>query len=156
MKSCSFTGHRKIKITPELIRRLKDTILYVVGLGVTEFYAGGSWGFDMLCEQTVIEMQKEYSTVKLHLILPCPPEEQTKGWNATLVSEYKKILEYADSVTVLSEHYTDECMKKRNARLVELADYCICYCTNRRSGTGQTVRMAENKGIPVINIANKT
>ena len=43
-------------------------------------------------------------------------------------------------------------MKRRNERLVELADYCICYCTNPRSGTGQTVRMAKDKGIDIINL----
>lgn len=46
-------------------------------------------------------------------------------------------------------------MKARNARLVELAsDYCICYWNpkNFRSGTGQTVRMAQKKGIEIINL----
>ena len=46
-------------------------------------------------------------------------------------------------------------MKIRNARLVELAsDYCICYWNPKhyRSGTGQTVRMAQKKGIEVIDL----
>lgn len=47
------------------------------------------------------------------------------------------------------------CMKERNARLVELAsECCIAYwnANNKRSGTGQTVRMAQKKGLEVINI----
>ena len=45
-------------------------------------------------------------------------------------------------------------MKKRNAQMVELADCCVCYYDDSiaRSGTGQTVRMANAKGIEVINL----
>ena len=45
-------------------------------------------------------------------------------------------------------------MKKRNQRLVELGDICVCcYNENRiRSGTGQTVRIAEKQGKEIINI----
>lgn len=55
----------------------------------------------------------------------------------------------------VSERYYNGCMKARNARLVELAtDYCICYWNPKdfRSGTGQTVHMAQKKGIEVINL----
>ena len=120
--------------------------------GVTDFYNGGAIGFDMLCAETVIAIKAEHSDIKLHMLLPCPPEEQVKGWNKAQIERYNNILQAANCVTVLSEHYTDDCMKQRNERLVELADYCICYCTNPRSGTGQTVRMARDKGIDVINL----
>ncbi len=153
MKSCCFTGHRVIKVTPELVSRLRETIIGLHERGVTEFYAGGAAGFDMLCEQTVIELKSEHPDIHLHLILPCPSEEQVKGWKSSQIERYMKILQEADSVTVLSEHYTDDCMKHRNERLVELAECCVCYCNNRRSGTGQTVRFAVNKGIMIINLA---
>ena len=152
MKTCCFTGHRIIKITPELVQRLKDTITKLIERDVTDFYNGGAIGFDMLCAETVIELKAEYPDIKLHLLLPCPPEEQVKGWNKAQIARYNEILQAADSVTVLSEHYTDDCMKQRNERLVELSDCCICYCTNPRSGTGQTVRMAREKEIDVLNL----
>ena len=153
MKSCCFTGHRIIKITPELVQRLRDSIVDVIGEGVTEFYDGGAIGFDMLCAETVIGLKAEYPDIKLHLLLPCPSDEQVKGWNNTQTVRYEKILQAADSVTVVSEHYTSDCMKRRNERLVELADCCICYCNNPKSGTGQTVRMAKDKGIETINLS---
>ncbi len=106
----------------------------------------------MLCAETVIELKAEYPDSKLHLLLPCPPEEQVKGWNKAQIARYNKILQAANSITVLAEHYTRDCMKQRNKRLVELADCCICYCNNPRSGTGQPVRMAREKGIDVINL----
>ena len=152
MKTCCFTGHRIIKITPELVQGLRGAIIGVIGKGVTEFYDGGAIGFDVLCAETIVEMKAEYSDIKLHLLLPCPPKEQIKGWNKAQITRYEKMLNAADSVTVVSEHYTKECMKRRNQQLVELADCCICYCTNPRSGTGQTVRMAKDKGIDIINL----
>lgn len=153
MKTCCFTGHRIIKITPELIQRLKDTIINIYKQGVTDFYDGGAIGWDMLCSETLIDLKAEYPDMKLCLMLPCPPEEQTKGWNTSQVERYEKILKAADSVTVVSEHYTSNCMKLRNQQLVDLADCCICYCTNPRSGTGQTMRMVEKKEIVMWNLA---
>ena len=152
MKTCCFTGHRIIKITPELVQRLREAIIDIIGQGVTEFYNGGAIGFDMLAAETIIELKAEYPDIKLHMLLPCPSDEQIKGWNKTQIARYETILNAADSVTVLSENYKRDCMKRRNERLVELADVCICYCTNPRSGTGQTVRMAKDKGIEVKNI----
>lgn len=153
MKSCCFTGHRILKVTPELVSRVRETIIDLYIQGVTEFYNGAALGFDQLSCKVVIEMKTEYSDIHLHLLLPCPAEEQVKGWNKTQIDEYMRIIEMADSVTVLSEHYTDDCMKQRNERLVALADCCVCYCTNRRSGTGQTMRLAKNKNIPIINLS---
>ena len=79
--------------------------------------------------------------------MPCPFEEQSAKWNEAQKAEYQHILGLADSVEQVSDRYYNGCMKARNARLVELAsDYCICYWNPKdfRSGTGQTVRMAQN------------
>ena len=152
METCCFTGHRIIKVTPELVQRLRNTIVDLIERGVTDFYNGGAVGFDMLCAETVMALKAEYPDIKLHMLLPCPSEEQIKGWNKAQIARYNEILQVADSVTVLSEHYTEDCMKQLNKRLVELADCCICYCNNPRSGTGQSVRMAKDKGIDIINL----
>lgn len=142
-----------MKVTSELVSRLRNTIIDLYKQGVTEFYNGAALGFDLLSCKTVIGLKTEYSDIHLHLLLPCPAEEQVKGWKKVQIDEYMHIMDRADTVTVLSEHYTDDCMKRRNAQLVELADCCVCYCHNRRSGTGQTMKMAENKGISIINLA---
>ena len=152
MKSCCFTGHRILKVTPELVSRVRETIIDLYRQGVTKFYNGAALGFDQLSAKAVIELKSSCTDIKLHIFLPCPAEEQVEGWNKMQIAEYMMILDRADSVTVLSEHYTEDCMKQRNKRLVELADCCICYCANPRSGTGQTVRMAREKGIYVIDL----
>ena len=154
MKSICFTGHRNIKITSELISLLNKTLTDLIDNGAADFYAGGALGWDMLCEQAVLDLKEKFPHIRLHLVLPCSAEEQTAKWNDMQKEKYRKILNAADTVRYISEHYYDGCMKVRNARLVELADCCVCYYDNRgRSGTGQTVRMAKEKGIRVINLA---
>ncbi len=122
--------------------------------GLTDFYAGGAIGWDTLAAQTVLRIKERYPHVRLHLVLPCSNAEQTAKWSEEQKAEFYRILSLADDVEYTSEHLDKDCMKRRNARLVELAtDYCICYWneSRQRTGTGQTVRMAETKGLQIIN-----
>ncbi len=134
-------------------KALIKQLVKLIDEGATDFYAGGAVGWDMLCESAVIELREKYSYIKLHLVLPCPAEEQTAKWSESDKREYMKLLSAADMVEVCSEHYYDGCMKVRNQRLVDLSNVCVCYYneSNKRSGTGQTVRMAERKHICIIN-----
>ncbi len=153
-KSVCFTGHRKLTDTMTLKKFLTEQLIKLIGEGADTFYAGGAVGWDMLCECTVLELREKYPHIKLILILPCHAKEQSDKWSENDKAEFKRILSSADSVEVCSEHYFNGCMKVRNQRLVDLSDICVCFynAQNRRSGTGQTVRMALEKNIPVINL----
>jgi len=152
-----FTGHRTIAEDKETLSARLYALLerLVTEQKVTDFYTGGAVGWDTLAALTVLKLRESYPEVKLHLVLPCPFEEQSTKWNEAQKTEYLHIFGLADSAEQVSDRYYNGCMKARNARLVELAsDYCICYWNPKhyRSGTGQTVRMAQKKGIEVINL----
>ena len=156
-RSACFTGHRTIKADISTFSTLLSSVIerLITDKGVTDFYAGGAYGFDAVSAFSVLHLKENYPEVKLHLILPCSKEEQSGKWTAEQKAELENLLGLADSVEYVSDRYYNGCMKARNARLVELAsDYCICYWnpSNFRSGTGQTVRMAQKKGIEVINL----
>ncbi len=155
VKSVCFTGHRNIKVTQELSNRLYNQLEMLINNGADKFLAGGAIGWDLLCEKTVLKLREKYPHIKLHIIMPCPENEQTRKWKSDSdKADYHKILLAADYTEICSEHLDNECMKKRNARLVQLTDCCVC-CYDKcrqRSGTGQTVRMAEQKGIFIINM----
>lgn len=154
-KSVCFTGHRNIKVTAELKNALINQLVKLIDEGATDFYAGGAVGWDMLCESAVIELRERFPHIQLHLILPCPAKEQTAKWNESDKAEFRRLLLAADTVEICSEHYYDGCMKLRNQRLVNLADLCVCYYSGKqRSGTGQTVRMAERQGKVIVNLVN--
>ena len=156
-RSACFTGHRTFKADISIFSALLSSVIerLITDKGVTDFYAGGAYGFDAVSAFSVLHLKENNPAVKLHLILPCSKEEQSRKWTAEQKAELEKLLGLADSVEYVSDRYYNGCMKARNARLVELAsDYCICYWNpnNFRSGTGQTVRMAQKKGIEVINL----
>ena len=156
-KSVCFTGHRTIAEDKEKLSARLYTLLerLVAEQKVTDFYTGGAVGWDALAALTVLKLRESYPEVKLHLVLPCLFEEQSAKWNEAQKAEHKHIASLADTKEFTSEHLGKNAMKIRNARLVELAsDYCICYWNPKhyRSGTGQTVRMAQKKGIEVINL----
>ena len=154
MKSVCFTGHRHIINKEKLQNRLTATIEQLISDGVTDFYAGGAVVFDTLAANTVLLLREKYPHIKLHLILPCCKSDQTAKWTTEQIAEYDKILTDADSAEYICKKYYYGCMKVRNARLVELADCCVCYydSKNSTSGTGQTVRMAERKKIHITNL----
>ena len=160
-KSVCFTGHRTIAEDKETLSARLYALLerLVTEKKVTDFYKGGAVGWDALAALTVLKLRESYPEVKLHLVLPCPFEEQSAKWNEAQKEEHKHIASLADTKEFTSEHLVKNAMKIRNARLVELAsDYCICYWNpkNYRSGTGQTVRMAQKKGIEVVNLFEMT
>ena len=155
MTSACFTGHRNLTgNTSKLEDRLYNVLeRAITNAGITDFYSGAAIGFDEVCSVTVLKLRENYPHIKLNLILPCPPREHTAKWNEIQRSEYMRILAAANTVKQTSQYYYNGCMKKRNARLVELADCCFCFLNKckSRSGTAQTVRMALNKRIMVVN-----
>lgn len=155
MKKIFFTGHRAKTFYHEDMSRLAKLLSKLISEGAEDFYVGGAFGWDCIFETYILIRRKTSSpNIKLHLVLPCPPEEQTKNWIEEDKEKYQDVLDKADSVEIVSPHYDKSCMKKRNERLAELGDVCVCYYNKKRarSGTGQTVRMAEKMGKKIINI----
>lgn len=154
MKKICFTGHRDVRDTEKMQKILLNILKSLINDGAEDFYAGGATSFDTLAAAAVIRLRQIYPQIKLHLVLPCCEAEQTARWTDSQKSEYWLILAAADSVEYTSEHYYDGCMKKRNARLIELSDCCVCYYNDKKSasGTGQTVRMALKKRIKIVNL----
>lgn len=153
IRTCAFTGHRDIAnahLEP-LTLQLDAAITAFYNLGCRAFFAGGARGFDTLAAERVLLFRKDHPDVALHLLLPC--RDQMRGWVREDVARARAVLEAADSVRYLQESYTPTVMAERNRALVAAAEGCIAYVLRFASGGGQTVRSAEKKGIPVINLA---
>ncbi len=158
MSSACFTGHRKLncdkkELFDKLCKVIEDAY---ISCGCCDFYAGGAIGFDTIAEKAVIHLRDTKKLpIQLHLVLPCQTSEQTKYWTADQKYEFKILLNKAGSVEYTSKNHHPSCMKIRNKRLVECADtLCICYLEDgHKSGTFQTVNMAIDKGLEVVNLA---
>ena len=158
MTSVCFTGHRKIDSSDmyALKSLLDSTICGLVKRGVTDFYCGGALGFDTMCAHMVLYLRKRKALdIKLHLVLPCSNEEQTKNWSYNDKQEFYAIMMAADSIEYIGSEYTKDCMQKRNKFMIDNSSRLIAAGSSYRSGTGQTIRLAEKAGIDinVINIA---
>lgn len=149
-----FTGHRSIDpARAYLIPPLLDQILRtLIRLGATQFYTGGALGFDTIAAIAVLKLKTEFPHIKLNLILPC--KNQTKMWEEKDREIYNAILESADSVEYICEHYTSYCMHERNRRLVDSAEICIAYCEHSGGGSAYTMSYALKKEKEVINVAD--
>lgn len=100
-KVACFSGHRKLPEDCEELRKsLEDSITELIKKGVMYFGAGGALGFDMLAEETVIQMKQQYHQIRLILVLPCSPEQQTLKWNAAQRERYNEIMSKADKVRI--------------------------------------------------------
>lgn len=71
--ACCFTGHRDIpdNLRDFLTRRLSDGIAYLQKQGVTQFYTGGTLGFDTMAAKAVLKARDAVPGIRLTLVLPC-------------------------------------------------------------------------------------
>ncbi len=152
--SACFTGHRHIQeLTAEQIsRKIRYTVEQLLDRGITDYYAGGALGFDMIAAITVINMKKEYPNLKLYLAIPC--KNHNAMWNERDKALFERVLKRADgSVYVTEKEYAPGCMQMRNRYMVDCSSVCVAYFTRSGSGTGNTVRYAQQKDLEIINLA---
>lgn len=158
MKTACFTGHRNLSGNFDFLRAdMYDKLeRAIINGGIVNYCTGGAIGFDTIAAETVLKLREVYPQITLNLVLPCRPEDQTRNWSAEQKQTFFRIMDKADSVVYTADRYFDGCMRKLNARLVELADFCFCYWDSSkiRSGTAQTVRYALQKPIQVWNFYN--
>ena len=87
------------------------------------------------------------------MILPC--KNHDSQWNENDKARLRDILKNTDEVIYLSNEYYDGCMAVRNKYLADHSGICVAYMKKKRSGANQTVRMATERGLTVINLAEK-
>jgi len=151
--TCCFTGHRVFsqRKIEHIVKHLNEEINRLIRQGVTNFMSGGALGFDQIAASIVISKKQLGADIRLIFILPC--QNQDEKWTERQKQLYRFLLGEADETCYVSEEYTPECMMKRNYYMVDNSAYCICALVREISGTGQTVRYAQQKGLHVINVA---
>lgn len=148
--TCCFTGHRNIEISDQdtIDKRILQQVEELSDQGVNHFVCGGAYGFDMRAGFVVLMAQKRHPAIRLTLVLPC--KDQDSRWTSATRTAYRELLDEANDIEYISDVYHPECMKDRNQRMVEMSSVCIAYLRRQASGAGQTVRMAQARGLRVI------
>ncbi|MEA5049255.1 MAG: SLOG family protein [Eubacteriales bacterium] len=158
---CCFTGHRPDALPDHgnekkpamlVLRAFLDiAIQEAICDGITEFYAGGALGFDMIAAETVLCLRESDPRISLRLALP--GYDQTSGWNTEQIARYNAILNKAASLWYASERCSPGSMQRRNRFLVDHTCRCIAYLRRMRGGTFYTVNYALDQEIKVLNLA---
>ena len=152
-----FTGHRHLSsdIVRPLFTSLQCAIRDASRMGYTDFLSGAALGFDTLAAEAVLSLRTEIPRIRLILAIPC--DDQSARWSAADQERYTFLKKQADCIIRVNKgSYFAGCMAIRNQYLVHHSSLCICYLTQFRGGTGQTVRFAFREGLPVWNMAMKT
>lgn len=154
VQTACFTGHRIIATEdlPLITKRLDKVIAELVGQGLIFFGVGGALGFDTLAAHAVLRARERNFAIRFIMVLPC--HNQHKYLTETDKQAYRQLLNTADKVVCLSEVYYDGCMKKRNLHLIQHSSVCVAYMKHERSGSAQTVRLAREHGLAIINLAD--
>ena len=159
--ACAFTGHRPKSFPWKYDERDPDCVLLkevlaeqiktLVDRGVTDFLSGMAQGTDLWCSEIVLDLKKNNPELMLHCILPCKGQESK--WTVSVQERYHSILAQADEVIYVRQEYSKDCMLKRNRYLVEHSSFLLAvYNGTRRSGTGATVRYAQQLNREIIMI----
>ncbi len=151
--SAAFTGHRFYDFSQrEFIQeRLTSAISEAYDHGIRNFISGFALGIDLMAAQLVQSLKCNLPGISLTAAIPF--EGQAERYNIYDKRVYRRLLELADKVIVLSDCYYPRCFLDRDEFMVENASYLIAYYDGReKGGTYYTVKKSRARGIPIINV----
>lgn len=151
--SAAFTGHRFYDFSQRVFiqERLTSAISEAYDHGIRNFISGFALGIDLMAAQLVQSLKCNLPGISLTAAIPF--EGQAERYNIYDKRVYRRLLELADKVIVLSDCYYSRCFLDRDEFMVENASYLIAYYDGReKGGTYYTVKKARERGIPIINV----
>ncbi|MDD6927256.1 MAG: SLOG family protein [Candidatus Borkfalkiaceae bacterium] len=149
-KSVCFTGHRIVKKNLDE-KEIENTIKELIYEGYENFYDGMAMGFDLLCYKILLKLKEEkFPFIKIIACVPCLTQ------NLKFPEKTKKIyddyLKKADYSVIISDEYTEYCMKERDRYMVDNCAVCVSYLYKSTGGTYYTTSYAVSKNRKVIYI----
>lgn len=167
MKTVCVTGHRPAKLPwkykkegpdyDEYIESLACCVAEYIDDGYDHFISGMALGVDMDFAEIVLGLKNEYGlNISLECAVPCP--NQTMKWPPSEIARYNNILEKADKITLVNDHYFRACMLVRNDYMVDHSDLVLAIWNGEQAGgTWHTIQYAKAKGkqVDIIRVEQK-
>ena len=162
-RACAITGHRpsrfKFKYSEDyaLCKKIKANMLEVFRKlhdekEVRRFYVGGALGVDMWAGELILRLKEQPGYGDIELVVVLPFEGHDSKWDERSKRRMDFLLRMCSDCVVIGKEDCRENYIKRNCYMVDHADYLVAVYDNERnlrSGTMQTVRYAQNKGITI-------
>ena len=114
----------------EIKEKIRQTIWDLVCVGYTDFYSNCEYGVSLWAAE-IITALKMYNDIKLHIVMPY--EEQATKWHEDHRDRFFTVHEKADTVKIISNHYTEDCYEMAEEYMRERADKCIYFDINEIS-----------------------
>lgn len=157
--TCCFSGYRAEKMPfaandpciNTLIAALERAIADAAAQGYTAFFSGMSTGFDLWAAEAVLRARE---TLPVQLLCAIPFDQQAERYPIDWKQRFNHCLLAADRVFSLSRNYHAGCYAARNRFMVDASSLLICYFDGKPGGTAQTVRMAKQNGLRIVNLAD--
>lgn len=153
-----FTGHRPEKLpdggdeNSAAVRALKSmlykSILDSIDDGYNCFITGAARGIDLWAAEIIIS--EKNSGKDISLVAAIPYKDHGIGFKGYDKWVLGNIYQKADEIVYVSDSYSKTCMKKRNEYMVKNSSRLIAVLGDYRSGSGQTVRLAQKENIDII------
>ena len=135
-KKCCFIGHRNVKATAELIKRIDTYIrMLIEEQGVRVFLFGSRSQFDDLCHERVTKMQEEYPDIK-RIVFTCKSEyacmkDEKEELECISRAVTKRDIKYKDYDGVQQSERIYSAGKasyvERNQDMIDASDFCVSY-----------------------------
>ena len=158
--SCSFTGHRPGKLPwgyreedvrcVDLKRRIRDAVEAAYDEGFRHFLCGMALGCDLYFCECVLALRSKHPDVTVEAVIPCPT--QADEWREAERLRYRTLVSACDYATVVSSHYTWDCMQRRNRYLVDHAALLIAAYDGTAGGTQYTIQYAIRRGVEIVDL----
>ena len=148
-----FTGHRpeKLNISERKVKELlKTAIIDAINDGYITFISGMARGIDIWSAEIVLELKKKFP--EIHLICAIPYDGFEKRWDTADQERYNYILERADYIKYVCDHYSIQCFQIRNVYMVNHSNRVISAYNGAKGGTKNTIDYATRQGKEIINI----
>ncbi len=158
-KTCCFTGHRKRGLPrggdpfsaeiKALKSRLGLLICDAYEDGFRTFITGMASGIDLFAAAEVSALRKQKGFEDIRLVCAVPYPEQYREMKTAADSYiYELCLRDAAETVLICERYIKDCYSIRNHFMIDNSSRLIAVANMKsRSGSTQTVRMAEKAGL---------
>jgi len=154
--TCCFSGHRfeeELEKEKEIRPLIEKAIDNAIDNGYNVFITGMAVGTDVWAAEIVIEKKKINKELRLVCALPYPNFDKKR--NDDEKKRYQSILDNADEVVEISQHYFRSCFQKRNDWMVDSSNRVIAAFARGKGGTKNTIDYAKRKGIEIHNVLMK-
>ena len=144
------SGHRPEKLPTGAALRMLQSLLFreienALQDGARTFYTGMARGVDLWAADMILHFRRQYPAIRLICVLPFA--DRLRSVSGAERFHVNSVMQAADRVIPLSEHFYCGCYRDRNAFMVQHSQRLIALIADIRSGTGQTVHMAERAGL---------